>query len=113
MNALDLAQQNLTSPMVLAFVLGFFAVRVKSDLSFPDQVTSLLSTYLLLAIGFKGGTRLKDVDPIDVAADPVRDAGRPEHHRCLEDAERDAQERAEARPQRLDVAHGLEIAANI
>jgi hypothetical protein len=67
MSALDLAQQNLTSPMVLAFVLGFFAVRVKSDLSFPDQVTSLLSTYLLLAIGFKGGTRLKDVDPIDVA----------------------------------------------
>jgi len=67
MSALDLAQQNLTSPMVLAFVLGFVAVRLKSDLSFPDQVTSLLSTYLLLAIGFKGGTRLKDIDPIDVA----------------------------------------------
>lgn len=67
MSALDLAQQNLTSPMVLAFVLGFVAVRMKSDLSFPDQVTSLLSTYLLLAIGFKGGTRLKDIDPIDVA----------------------------------------------
>ena len=67
MSALDLAQQNLTSPMVLAFVLGFFAVRVKSDLSFPDQVTSLLSTYLLLAIGFKGGTRLKDANPVDIA----------------------------------------------
>ena len=71
MSAIDLAQQNLTSPMVLAFVLGFFAVRLKSDLSFPDQVTSLLSTYLLLAIGFKGGTRLKDIDPIDVALPAV------------------------------------------
>ena len=59
MSALDLAQQNLTSPMVLAFVLGFVAVRLKSDLSFPDQVTSLLSTYLLLAIGFKGGVALR------------------------------------------------------
>lgn len=71
MSALDLAQQNLTSPMVLAFVLGFVAVRLKSDLSFPDQVTSLLSTYLLLAIGFKGGTRLKEIDPIDVAVPAV------------------------------------------
>lgn len=53
--------------MVLAFVLGFLAVQAKSDLSFPDQVTSLLSTYLLLAIGLKGGTRLKDVDLADIA----------------------------------------------
>jgi len=66
-NALDLAQQNLTSPMVLAFVLGFIAVQAKSDLSFPDQITSLLSTYLLLAIGLKGGTRLKELDLGDVA----------------------------------------------
>ena len=71
MSVLDLAQQNLTSPMVLAFVLGFVAVRMKSDLSFPDQVTSLLSTYLLLAIGFKGGTRLKDIDPTDVAVPAI------------------------------------------
>lgn len=67
MNAFDLAQQNLTSPMVLAFVLGFLAVRIKSDLSFPDQITSLLSTYLLLAIGLKGGARLKDVSLGDIA----------------------------------------------
>lgn len=53
--------------MVLAFVLGFLAVQAKSDLSFPDQVTSLLSTYLLLAIGLKGGTRLKDIDIADIA----------------------------------------------
>ncbi len=53
--------------MVLAFVLGFIAVQAKSDLSFPDQITSLLSTYLLLAIGLKGGTRLKELDLGDVA----------------------------------------------
>jgi hypothetical protein len=71
MSAFDLAQQNLTSPMVLAFVLGFLAVQIKSDLSFPDQITSLLSTYLLLAIGLKGGMRLKDLDLGDVAGPAV------------------------------------------
>jgi len=75
MSALDLAQQNLTSPMVLAFVLGFFAVRIKSDLSFPDQITSLLSTYLLLAIGLKGGVRLKDINVGDVALPAVATIG--------------------------------------
>lgn len=60
MTLLDLVGQNIGSPAVLAFVLGAFAVRLKSDLSFPESVTSLLSTYLLLAIGLKGGLRLRD-----------------------------------------------------
>lgn len=55
----DLIGQNLASPAVLAFILGAVAVRLKSDLRFPDAVTSLLSTYLLLAIGLKGGLRLR------------------------------------------------------
>jgi hypothetical protein len=55
----ELVGQNLGSPAVLAFVLGAVAVRLKSDLRFPDAVTSLLSTYLLLAIGLKGGLRLR------------------------------------------------------
>jgi len=55
----DLVGQNLGSPAVLAFVLGAIAVRLKSDLRFPEAVTSLLSTYLLLAIGLKGGLRLR------------------------------------------------------
>jgi hypothetical protein len=50
----------LASPAVLAFVLGAVAVRLKSDLRFPESITSLLSTYLLLAIGLKGGLRLRD-----------------------------------------------------
>lgn len=60
MSLWDLVSQNLGSPAVLAFVLGAVAVRLKSDLSFPEAITSLLSTYLLLAIGLKGGLRLRD-----------------------------------------------------
>ena len=56
----DLVGQNLGSPAVLAFVLGAVAVRLKSDLRFPESITSLLSTYLLLAIGLKGGLRLRE-----------------------------------------------------
>jgi len=56
----EVVAQNLGSPAVLAFILGAVAVRLKSDLSFPDAVTSLLSTYLLLAIGLKGGLRLRE-----------------------------------------------------
>ena len=59
MNLGELVGQNLGSPAVLAFVLGAVAVRLKSDLRFPEAVTSLLSTYLLLAIGLKGGLRLR------------------------------------------------------
>jgi hypothetical protein len=60
MSLWDLVGQNIGSPAVLAFVLGAVAVRLKSDLRFPEAVTSLLSTYLLLAIGLKGGLRLRD-----------------------------------------------------
>lgn len=62
----DLISQNLASPTVLAFVLGAVAVRLKSDLRFPESVTSLLSTYLLLAIGLKGGLKLRDAPFQDV-----------------------------------------------
>ena len=57
---MELVGQNIGSPAVLAFILGALAVRLKSDLSFPESVTSLLSTYLLLAIGLKGGLRLRE-----------------------------------------------------
>jgi uncharacterized protein len=56
--ALDLARVNLSSPTVLAFVLGVLATVVRSDLRFPQPVYVLLSTYLLLAIGLKGGSAL-------------------------------------------------------
>ena len=52
---MDLALANLMSPPVLFFVLGVLAAFGRSDLTVPEAVGKLLSLYLLLAIGFKGG----------------------------------------------------------
>lgn len=52
---MDLALANLMSPPVLFFVLGLLAAFGRSDLTVPEAVGKLLSLYLLLAIGFKGG----------------------------------------------------------
>jgi len=51
----ELAATNLTSPIILSFVLGLFAALVRSDLSVPEAAAKALSIYLLFAIGFKGG----------------------------------------------------------
>ena len=56
----ELARANLTTPAVLAFVLGVFAARIRSDLRFAPAVASLFSAYLLFAIGLKGGWALLD-----------------------------------------------------
>lgn len=55
MEILDVIRVNLLSPMVLAFLLGVFAVLVRSDLRIPEQVYTIISIYLLFAIGLKGG----------------------------------------------------------
>lgn len=55
LSLLEILQLNLLSPMVLSFCLGVFAIRVKSDLRIPEQVYSIISIYLLFAIGLKGG----------------------------------------------------------
>ncbi|MEY4633014.1 MAG: hypothetical protein RLZ18_386 [Actinomycetota bacterium] len=68
MNSLNLAIENLTSPPVLAFVLGALAVIVRSDLRLPDPIHTWISTYLLLAIGLKGGHSLRDSDLGSVAS---------------------------------------------
>ena len=60
MSLADLVQDNLTSPAVLAFALGFLAIRVHGNLRLPEQIATFLSTYLLLAIGIKGGLRLRE-----------------------------------------------------
>ncbi len=52
---MDLALQNIISPVVLCFILGMVARWVKSDFKLPDAVYQSLSIYLLLAIGLKGG----------------------------------------------------------
>ncbi|MBX9775334.1 MAG: sodium-dependent bicarbonate transport family permease [Xanthobacteraceae bacterium] len=55
---LDLAFQNLLSPMVLFFVLGLLAAFGRSDLSIPEAIAKLLILYLLLSIGFRGGAEV-------------------------------------------------------
>lgn len=55
---LDLLIDNLTNPALLFFVLGIFAVTVKSDLEIPPNSSKFISIYLLFAIGFKGGQEL-------------------------------------------------------
>jgi hypothetical protein len=54
----SLILSNILNPPILFFFLGMIAVFVKSDLEIPAPVPKLLSLYLLLAIGFKGGVEL-------------------------------------------------------
>lgn len=68
MSISELLSLNLGSPAVLAFALGLVATLLRSDLRFPEAVTSLLSTYLLFAIGMKGGVELRDAALGDIAA---------------------------------------------
>ncbi|MFM7139223.1 MAG: sodium-dependent bicarbonate transport family permease, partial [Actinomycetes bacterium] len=56
-----LALSNLTSVAVLVFILGFLGARFKSDLRIPESIYQLISIYLLLGIGLKGGHALKEV----------------------------------------------------
>ena len=55
---MDTIITNLTSPVVMAFVMGILVKAVKSDLEFPQILYKSISIYLLLAIGLKGGVEL-------------------------------------------------------
>jgi hypothetical protein len=57
---MELALQNIISPVVLCFLLGIVARWVKSDFKLPDAVYQSLSIYLLLAIGLKGGIAVSE-----------------------------------------------------
>lgn len=63
----SLALTNITSPPVLAFVLGLIAVSLRADLRLPDAVYQATSMYLLLAIGIKGGVALREAEPGQIA----------------------------------------------
>ena len=70
--AADLAIGNLTSPPVLAFVVGLVVVALlRSDLRLPAKVAQVISAYLLLAIGLKGGVALRSADLADLLAPAV------------------------------------------
>ncbi len=58
MDFLTIAGANLTSPMVLCFVLGVGAALLRSELSIPEAAAKMMSLYLLFAIGFKGGAEV-------------------------------------------------------
>ncbi len=55
---LPLAIDNLLSPIILFFALGFGAALLRSDLSIPEAFAKAMALYLMLAIGFKGGVEL-------------------------------------------------------
>ncbi len=49
---------NLNYPGILFFILGFLAAIIKSDIKIPDAIVKILSIYLMMAIGFKGGVEI-------------------------------------------------------
>ncbi len=59
---------SLFSPMVLAFGLGLLAAVIRSDLRFPEALSTGLTLYLLFAIGLKGGARLEGLAAAQVWA---------------------------------------------
>jgi uncharacterized protein len=55
---LDLIANNLLAGPILFFLFGFVAVALKSDLELPQPLPKLLSMFLVMAIGLKGGMEL-------------------------------------------------------
>jgi hypothetical protein len=51
---------NLLSAPVIAFVVALLATLIKADLRLPDGLYAILSTYLLFAIGLKGGRAMAE-----------------------------------------------------
>ncbi len=58
MTPAELVQLNLLTPMAMCFALGFAATFLKSDLRLPPGAYTVLSAYLMFAIGLKGGVAL-------------------------------------------------------
>jgi len=63
MSFFSLAAQNLLSPMVLFFILGAGLSLARSDLSIPGAIVKLLSLYLMMSIGFRGGVEVAHHGP--------------------------------------------------
>jgi hypothetical protein len=66
---------NLLSPPVLAFVVSLAAALLRFDLRLPEALYPILSSYLLLAIGLKGGRALADSGLADAWAPLVASVG--------------------------------------
>ncbi len=59
MGIIELIQSNLLTPIVLFFILGIVAARIKSDLKIPEAISEFLPIYLLAAIGLHGGIEMR------------------------------------------------------
>ena len=59
MDILQLIQSNLLTPIVLFFLFGIIAARIKSDLKIPQAISEFLPIYLLAAIGLHGGIQMR------------------------------------------------------
>ncbi len=60
MDILQLIQANLLTPIVLFFLFGIIAARIKSDLKIPEAISEFLPIYLLAAIGLHGGVEMRN-----------------------------------------------------
>ena len=60
MEILELISSNLLTPIVLFFIFGVIAARIKSDLKIPDAISEFLPIYLLAAIGLHGGIEMRN-----------------------------------------------------
>ncbi|MCX8056473.1 MAG: sodium-dependent bicarbonate transport family permease [Ignavibacteria bacterium] len=54
--------ENLIDPVILFFAVGLLAGIIKAELKIPEAIYEILSIYLLLAIGLKGGVQLATVE---------------------------------------------------
>lgn len=59
MEIIELIQANILTPVVLFFILGMIAARIKSDLKIPEAISEFLPIYLLAAIGLHGGLEMR------------------------------------------------------
>ena len=55
----------LTAP-VIAFLVAMLATFLRFDIRLPDSLYPVLSSFLLLAIGIKGGKALSETSPADM-----------------------------------------------
>ncbi len=60
MEILQLIQSNLLTPIILFFLFGIIAARIKSDLRIPEAISEFLPIYLLAAIGLHGGIEMRN-----------------------------------------------------
>jgi hypothetical protein len=60
MDFLQLIQSNLLTPIILFFLFGIIAARIKSDLKIPEAISEFLPIYLLAAIGLHGGIEMRN-----------------------------------------------------